>query len=161
MGGKVKATKAIKIKFLDLLERGWTVEEIADELQITGRTFYRARKTDEEFAEAWAKAADTGAKIQLEYAEKEVRRRAIDGWMEPVFYKGEKVGEVRKFSDRLLILRVKALAKRAGDDSYVQRTDITSQGDQVKVGVIVVGETIQDEDAWHDQHSTETSLAKH
>ncbi len=40
--------------------------------------------------------------------EDEARRRAYDGWLEPVFHKGVKVGTVRKFSDTLLIVLLKA-----------------------------------------------------
>lgn len=34
--------------------------------------------------------------------------RAIDGWLEPVFYKGGEVGYIRKFSDSLLAMAAKA-----------------------------------------------------
>ena len=34
-------------------------------------------------------------------------KRAMKGWLEPVYYKGEKVGVIRKFSDKCLELAVK------------------------------------------------------
>lgn len=38
----------------------------------------------------------------------EIDRRAIDGFTEPIYYQGEKVGERRKYSDNLLMFRTKA-----------------------------------------------------
>jgi hypothetical protein len=42
--------------------------------------------------------------------EQEADRRAIEGVDEPVFHKGTVVGHIRKYSDTLLIFRLKALA---------------------------------------------------
>ena len=64
---------------------------------------------DEAFKECDELAIDT-----LEY---EARRRAVEGVLEPVYYKGEKCGVVRKFSDVLLIVLLKA--KRP--DQYKER----------------------------------------
>ena len=38
----------------------------------------------------------------------EIRRRAIDGWDVPIFYRGKQSGSIRKYSDRLLLLLAKA-----------------------------------------------------
>jgi len=46
-----------------------------------------------------------------------MQERAVDGWEEPVWYKGVQVGTVRKFSDKLL-----ELGLRAGEpDKYGDR----------------------------------------
>ena len=42
-----------------------------------------------------------------EIVEQEVRTRAVDGWDEPVYYKGDVVGHINKKSDRMLELHVK------------------------------------------------------
>lgn len=39
--------------------------------------------------------------------EEEIRRRAFEGVLEPVFYKGEHVGNVRKYSDSLAALYIR------------------------------------------------------
>lgn len=52
------------------------------------------------FADAKAEACD--------WLEEEARTRAEKGWLEPVFYKGEKIGSIRKKSDLLLIVLLKA-----------------------------------------------------
>ena len=65
---------------------------------------YRKRQNDEAFAAAWKEAAVIGVAA----LEDEARRRGYEGWDEPVFHKGEECGTVRKFSDTLLIVLLKA-----------------------------------------------------
>lgn len=55
----------------------------------------------------------------------EIRRRAIDGVPEPVFYRGTVVGEVAKFSDRMLELMARAVVPEYRDTKSV---DITTGG---------------------------------
>ena len=57
--------------------------------------------------------------------EQEARRRALEGIEEPVFYKGERVGSIRKFSDQLLMLLL--MAKRP--NQFRERVDVTSKVD--------------------------------
>lgn len=57
-----------------------------------------------EYAEAFAAAKDEF----VEVLEVEARRRAADGTLEPVFFKGEQCGEIRKYSDTLMIFLLKA-----------------------------------------------------
>ena len=50
----------------------------------------------------------------------EADRRALDGWNEPVFYQGQRVSTIRKYSDRLLELQL-----RAGDpETYADRSTV-------------------------------------
>ncbi len=52
----------------------------------------------------------------VEWLEAEVHRRAVIGWVEPIFGKDGMVGVKRKFSDTLLAMRARALAPdRYGD----------------------------------------------
>jgi hypothetical protein len=60
--------------------------------------------------------------------ENALQKRAVDGWLEPVWWKGKKVGTVRRFSDRLL---EKALAA-SDPDTYGDR-----QQSQVSLDVAV------------------------
>lgn len=69
------------------------------------KTFYDRRNRDASFAEAW----DQALAHACGEVEAELHRRAVEGWDEPVFQRGERVGTVRKYSDRLLELRAKAL----------------------------------------------------
>jgi hypothetical protein len=50
--------------------------------------------------------------------------RAKDGVLEPVFYQGEPVGAIRKYSDGLML----ALLKRYKPDRYAARTEVTGVG---------------------------------
>ena len=53
--------------------------------------------------------------------EREIDRRAIEGWDEPVHYKGERVDLVRKYSDTLLIFRAKGqMPQKYRDNSAVE-----------------------------------------
>jgi hypothetical protein len=71
---------------------------------VSRETCYKARDRSERFQVQWAEALDEAADI----LEAEARRRAVEGWDEPVYQKGELVGVVRKFSDTLLITLMRA-----------------------------------------------------
>lgn len=67
-------------------------------------TAYEHKKADPEFSARW----DAIIEGLADDAEKELHRRAVKGVMEPKFYKGKKVANVRKFSDQLLMFMLKA-----------------------------------------------------
>lgn len=56
-------------------------------------------------------------------------------------------------SDRLLMFLIRGEARRAGDKSYIERTDVTSGDDKVAGGLIVVQAPEKDEASWHAKHS--------
>ena len=142
-----------KKEYLDKIQSGLTLVDAAKAVGISYFTFHRHRKTDEKFNAAVEEATLIGARVKLSMLEEEAGRRGHDGWEEPVFYEGKEVATIRKYSDRLLIARIKATATRAGDRSYHLRSDITTQDDKIQAGVIVVGATISDEDEWHAEHA--------
>ena len=84
------------------------------------RTLYGWREQDAEFKAAWEDAAEQG----VDGLEEEARRRAHDGVEEPVFYRGEKVGAVRKYSDLLLIF----LLKGHRPEKYRERSEQVVKG---------------------------------
>lgn len=72
------------------------------------RTFKDERDRDPEFAAQWQEAVEA-AEASIEH---ELYRRAQEGWEEPIFggrHKEKIVGTVRKYSDRLLELRARAM----------------------------------------------------
>lgn len=71
---------------------------------ISRRTAYDWRKRYADFAAEWDEAVETS----VDELEAEARRRAFSGVEEPVFYKGEECGAIRKYSDKLLELLLKA-----------------------------------------------------
>lgn len=148
-----KLTPGRRSQLLDRLESGETVLAIANDFGMSRQALYAHRKKDHDFANAWRDAAILGAKVRLCDLEKEANRRAIEGWLDPIYYRGERVGSIRRFSDRLLMFRIKAEAKRAGDNSYVDRVDAKSEGERGQTGVIVIGRRAANADEWYDEHS--------
>lgn len=92
--------------FLEALAAGQTIKAAAADAGINRRTAYERRDTDAEFAAAWDDAYEDGSDL----LEAEAWRRAVDGWVERGIYDedGEQIGEVRKYSDTMLALLIKA-----------------------------------------------------
>ena len=82
-------------------------------------SFYRERDNDEEFAAAWDEALD----IASSSVEAELHRRGVRGYDEPVWWQGKEVGSVRKFSDALLLARIRKL-----DPDYRTKQSIEHSG---------------------------------
>jgi len=88
----------------------------AAKLAGVGRTtHYEWVAADSEYAAKVAEALDVAA----DALETEARRRAVDGVDEPVFYKGEECGAIRRYSDTLLIF----LLKGVRPEKYRDRVD--------------------------------------
>lgn len=94
--------------------------------------FRQHAKRDPEFAAAWEAALEEAR----EHVEMELHRRAVVGWEEPVYQRGELVGSVTKFSDRLLELRAKGLMP---ERYAVERRDVNVKGSvaHAHVGVAI------------------------
>lgn len=119
-----KLTIEKKSEFIRLLtEEGITVSEAALRLEITTWTLYEHRRNDTEFAAAWDQAWKDGATV----LEREAQRRACQGVTEPVFYKGEVVGAVQKYSDLLLIFLLKARQP----EKFRDQVDITNSDNSI------------------------------
>lgn len=93
----------------------------AQKAGVDRRSISRYRLADPTFAEAWEEAREESADL----LEIEARRRALDGWDEPVFGSGgpgcgtEQVGVVRKYDTTLLIF----LLKGERPEKYRERVD--------------------------------------
>ena len=73
----------------------------------------------------------------------EVFRRGVEGWDEPVYQRGERVGYVRRYSDRMLEIHAKRFEPEYRDK---QQVDMNHSG-----GVLVVGSISQDSTTWAKQ----------
>jgi len=62
----------------------------------------------ENYRTAFAAARRRITDLDGDAGEEEIKRRGIDGVLEPVFYKGKPVGAIRKYSDYLLLCFVRA-----------------------------------------------------
>ena len=126
-----KVTPEKRAKFLSILAECGNVTRAAEESECGRIMLYKIKSQDEEFSAAWEEAADIGAKR----LEDEARRRAVEGWQDPVWHQGQQVGTVRKYSDTLLI----CLLKAHHPEKYADRskTDTTVNGNlSVDVDVI-------------------------
>lgn len=117
-GGQTEDTSWWPV-FLVSLAETCHVGESAKAAGVGRVTVYDHRKRHPDFAEAWDEAKTVGA----DTLEDEAVRRARDGWDEPVFYQGEHVSTIRKFSDTLLIF----LLKGAKPDKYRERQELTGK----------------------------------
>lgn len=93
-------SKKTRAAFLEHLRHNANVRAACREIGHPRWTMYQLRHRDPEFAAAWDEAIEDA----IDGLEEEAWRRATEGYLEPVFQGGEKVGDRRKFSDRMLEL---------------------------------------------------------
>ena len=86
------------------------------------RTYYDWRKADEQF-DALCVAAE---ELSGDIIDAEIDRRGRLGVLEPIVYQGIVMGEVRKFSDQLLLARAKAHVRLR--DAYRDRSSVEHSG---------------------------------
>lgn len=107
--------------FFKSLELGLGITEAAKASGYSRRVVYQYRDKDELFAERWEDAQQA----HIERLEIEADRRASLGVDEPVFFQGRACGKVKKYSDTLLMFRLKALAP----EKYRERQEIKHDGE--------------------------------
>ena len=86
-----------KPKFLAQLAKTCCVSRSARLAGVGRRTVYEHYDNDSKFARDW----DEAIEIAIDALAFELRRRALQGVVEPRFYKGKKCGSVRRYSDDL------------------------------------------------------------
>jgi len=116
-----------RASFLETLAATGNVSSAIAAADVSRTFVYAERQRDQEFAAQWDLALDDATDV-LEF---EARRRAVEGWEEPVFGSlgqgqgsGE-IGTVRKYSDTLLIF----LMKGANPEKYRDRADVRHSGE--------------------------------
>ena len=113
-------TSERKEKFLEVLSETCNVSRSAEAIGVSRQTIYQHVDKDPDFATAFEKARMLGA-----YSlEDEMVRRGKEGILKPIFYKGQEVGQVKEYSDTLLIV----LAKGALPDKYKDRVEQEQKG---------------------------------
>lgn len=100
--GTDRGKRAAFLKALE--ENGGNITAACKTARYARQTAYEARERDPAFAKAWDEAVERG----IDALEDEALRRAHNGTLKPVFYRGEKCGSVREYSDTLLIFMLKA-----------------------------------------------------
>ena len=105
LGGNAppKITEEVRAAFLDLIEGGRTPADAAALLGVKLSSLYGHKRNRPEFAAQWEQAIRCGGEALIS----EAQRRGVEGWLEPVMFRGEVVAHVRKYSDRMLELLIK------------------------------------------------------
>lgn len=98
-----KDPNAWRVPFLEALSSGMSITTACKDAKVGRSTAFDHRQRDEAFALAWHQAMEAGADL----LEDEARRRAAEGTIKPVYQGGKKVGEIREYSDTLLIFLLK------------------------------------------------------
>ena len=122
MANRTKLTVEKKQKFLEVVSETANVSRACEAIAMSRVRLYEVRKEDEAFKEQW----DAAVEIGIAALEDEATRRAVEGWDEPVFYQGEQTGLVRKYSDTLLMFRMKAQWPEKYRDRVT--TELTGKG---------------------------------
>jgi argininosuccinate synthase len=114
-GGKARSviSHPKKRAFLAAYAKCGNVTVAAEQAEISRKAHYEWMQADPIYAE-WFEDAHEEA---IQRMEAEARRRAVEGVMKPVFYKGEIVGYVNEYSDNLLMFNLKAARSSIGSGS--------------------------------------------
>jgi len=111
--GTVKKSKRLahrqafyKERFLEKYPKYCQIDKTAKATGIDRSTFYKWLEEDAEFA----KGFEDAKKRAVETLEAEAYRRAVKGVNKPIYYKGQRCGYVREYSDSLLIFLLKGNA---------------------------------------------------
>ena len=104
MGRMSNFTPAVAERFCQTLAETGRIDKASDSIGVTRKTIYDWRAKFPVFATAM----DEARKIATGILEDEAWRRAHDGVIEVIYHRDRAVGEVRKYSDRLLLMLLKA-----------------------------------------------------
>lgn len=134
-GRRTKLTKARRKTFLRHLGRTRNVSSASQACGVSTSILYKLRQKSKAFARDW----DNALESYKEVIEQAMHDRAIEGVDEPVFYRGQVVGHIKRFSDVLLLARAKAyIPERYQPDG--QSTQINIQiGQRAKI----IGEILE------------------
>jgi len=109
-----RQTEEQDARFFAALENGHPVSSACRAAGYAVPSVYRWRIDNPAFAARWTEALTLAADL----LEEEADRRGRDGLDEPVFHRGRQCGAKRRYSDGLLLARLKALRP----ESYRERS---------------------------------------
>ena len=118
--------------FIEALRATGNVTRAAQYAGRSRNQAYHVRRHSEHFAAQWDEALEEGTDL----LDAEARRRAVTGIDKPVFYKGEVVGSITKYSDSLLMFLLKAHRPQkfcdCGKVKHPGATDVSADKDLEK-----------------------------
>ena len=122
----IKKKAKDQVAFLAALRTCGNVFRAAKMVGIHEDMPYHWRRNDEQFAVAMEKAREEGEEVLAYQLLDEARRRGLEGIEEPHFYQGRMVGHIRRYSDNLLMFKIKGLMPQFRDN--FPAIDIRSTG---------------------------------
>jgi len=128
-----------QVTFLKTFALTGRIAESARAAGVSKQTVHDHRKKDEIFAELYEEAMDS----YRDRIESEVHRRALVGLDKPVYQKGELVGYIREYSDRMLELLAKRHIMEYSDKLEIKQSQ--------PGGVMVIPATAVDDKEWEEQ----------
>jgi hypothetical protein len=139
--------------FLSILAQTGKVAEAARSVGFQDTSsLQHYRRNDEEFAEEWELALEAAANV----LEEEAIRRATEGVLEPVFYKGDIVGYKTNYSDALMMFILRGLKPGTYRDA------VRGGETNINFGIAVLPMTAPDEGSWEkravDMHSNQVTI---
>lgn len=118
-----------------------TIWDACETVGIGVTTWEHLRRTEPELQKLHESALD----LYRARLRRTIHQRAVEGILKPVYYKGQPVGEVREFSDRLLEFQAKRHMPEYREKSEVDHN--------ISGGVLVMPATIQNAQEWHNEMS--------
>jgi hypothetical protein len=110
----------LKARFLEEFRRRGNIADTARVVGIARRTPYIWRKSDKAFAASFEDAAEEA----MDLLDGEARRRAMGEVQTPVYYQGEVVGLVPRYSDALLMFLLRAHRPGKYRERYEHRVPV-------------------------------------
>src|SRR4030095_9043088 len=129
-------TATQKAAFLEAYARAGTAMGAAKLSGVDDRNHYAWLQKSEQYRAQFAIAKERAAQV----LEAEARRRACDGYDDPIYYNGVQVGHVRRYSDLLMIFLLKA----AKPDVYRDYHSVKVQGSMTSQATITVVHEFRD-----------------
>ena len=130
----INLTAKKKMDFLEELARTGNVSASARKIGFSRVHMYEIKRKDEMFRKMWKDAEKMAVDALIE----EARRRAVEGVEHPIYHKDKKIDTLKKYSDTLLIVLLKAHDPRFQDnknlkiDANVSLTDVLKELDARK-----------------------------
>lgn len=150
----VKRSAARDQLFIDALLAGYGPTKAAPMAGYTVASVYNWRNNDHDFAKRWDEANEIGIQVQLATLEAEADRRAIEGVVGGYAQVGKKNVKIMKYSDSLLMFRMKKL-----DPTYRDKVDLNHTG-AVNNVMVVPGCTSVDDWEKQSQAQHDETLSK-
>ncbi len=128
--------------FIATLAATRNVTVAAQKAGMARRAAFALRARDTEFAADWQDAEEAASDL----LEHEARERAMKGLEEPVYYHGKQVGAVRRHSETLLLMFLRAERPEKFADKPAARAAGEAAGAAPRGGVLVVPGTADPRD---------------